>query len=531
MRLISRFLSFAVCAILPILAGAKDYRTIRNDAFKLTVAGKPIYSQGGGIFRFTDPRDGVEKYFWYGVHYKEAELYAANPVQKYARNTFVGISLYTSTDLTSWTEETEVMTVDDLLKDSGRRFAGWVGRMGVAYIEETGDYGLYVQHNNSVLVARSDSPLGPFKPYRHIDMTSRIGTPNTGDQTVFTDPDTGKSYLVYSYGKGRHKTYISELGIESQTDSLGLKNCEMVFSGAGREGNCMFKRGGRYYIYASNLYGWDSSYAYYLVADNIYGPYRPAGTEMAVTPGCEKDYAHISQTGFFYTLRAGDRETVIYCGDRWTDFAHNGLGYNQWVPMEFDSDGTPNFVSLSEWQLDHATGDWRVGHGNNYVLNGSFDADRRIIPLANKPRQEFLLGWDTEVLRGNKVGVGLPDSPQLNRENSPEDNAHVTGKLALNISDNVAFERRVSQLVEDSRYIPLKDGKYILSATVKVSGSFSRLELFGGKDAKDLKGLGSDWQRVSVPVTVKGGSIRVGIYAKGSAGASCCVDDITLVSK
>jgi hypothetical protein len=36
-------------------------------------------------------------------------------------------------------------------------------------------------------------------------MTSIIGTPNTGDQTVFTDPDTGKSYLCYSYGKGRSR--------------------------------------------------------------------------------------------------------------------------------------------------------------------------------------------------------------------------------------------------------------------------------------------------------------------------------------
>ncbi|MCH5685357.1 hypothetical protein LWM68_14540 [Niabella sp. W65] len=48
---------------------------------------------------------------------------------------------------------------------------------------------------------------------------------------------------------------------------------------------------------ASNIYGWDASFAYYLVADDIYGPYLPAN-DMQVMEGSEKDYAHITQTGF-----------------------------------------------------------------------------------------------------------------------------------------------------------------------------------------------------------------------------------------
>lgn len=54
---------------------------------------------------------------------------------------------------------------------------------------------------------------GNFQRHNQIDMTSMIGTPNTGDMTVFTDPDTGKSYLCYSYGKGRSKIYLSEIGV------------------------------------------------------------------------------------------------------------------------------------------------------------------------------------------------------------------------------------------------------------------------------------------------------------------------------
>jgi len=64
------------------------------------------------------------------------------------------------------------------------------------------------------------SPNGPFKWHQRIDMTGMIGTSNTGDQTVFTDEDTGKSYLVYSYGKGRNKIYISQIGVKDSSGSF-----------------------------------------------------------------------------------------------------------------------------------------------------------------------------------------------------------------------------------------------------------------------------------------------------------------------
>ena len=53
--------------------------TIHNDVFWNTKDGQPIYSQGGGIFKFVDPISGVQKYYWYGVHYKEADIYRNNP--------------------------------------------------------------------------------------------------------------------------------------------------------------------------------------------------------------------------------------------------------------------------------------------------------------------------------------------------------------------------------------------------------------------------------------------------------------------
>ncbi len=97
---------------------------------------------------------------------------------------------------------------------SGKPCPSDVGRPhGVAHLPEIERYAMFIQHGPRVLIALADNPLGPFTWDREIDMTSRIGTSNTGDQTVFTDEDTGRSYLIYSYGRGRNRIYVSEIGV------------------------------------------------------------------------------------------------------------------------------------------------------------------------------------------------------------------------------------------------------------------------------------------------------------------------------
>ncbi|ULT39765.1 hypothetical protein KRR40_33385 [Niabella defluvii] len=45
---------------------------------------------------------------------------------------------------------------------------------------------------------------------------------------------------------------------------------------------------------------------------------------------------------------------------------------------------------MSSWNIDVKTGRWEVAPDNNYVLNGSFEADRNRIPSHVKPVQTFL---------------------------------------------------------------------------------------------------------------------------------------------
>jgi beta-xylosidase len=294
------------------------------------------------------------KYYWYGVHYLGAEKYRQDPSITQGGSGFESVTCYSSTDLVNWKFERDVLTQAEV-NQGGRKT--WVGRLGVAYVKELNKYAMFVQHGGKVLITTADSPIGPFTWHQEISMEAMIGTTNTGDQTVFTDEDSGKSYLVYSYGKGRNKIYVSEIGVKD--GKVNLLDCTKVFQGESREGNCMFKYQGKYYMCASNIYGWDASFAYYLVADDIRGPYTPANN-MQVMNGAADDYAHVTQTGFFVTVKGSKQETAIYCGDRWADFAGNGLGYNQWCPLSFDKQ-TPYFNSLNSWELDAQTGPMESG--------------------------------------------------------------------------------------------------------------------------------------------------------------------------
>lgn len=503
-------------------------QTITNDRFWDTNDGQPIYSQGGGIFKFAHPTTGVYNYYWYGVQYKEAELYRNDPSVTQRNTHFVAVTCYTSNDLVHWNAEKNVLDRNEIDQHDAR--AQWLGRLGVAYVKELKKYALFIQISGGVLIALSESPAGPFIWHQRLNMTERIGTPNTGDQTVFTDEDTEKSYLVYSYGRGRNKIYLSEIGVKN--GMVDLLDCSQIFAGAGREGNCMFKYKGKYYMYASNLYGWDSSFAYYLVADQLKGPYLPEN-EMRITPGCTDDFAHVTQTGFFYTIKGSEQETVLYCGDRWANFAGNGLGYNQWFPMSFDGE-TPYFNSLSSWNLNASKGTWKVSEDNNYVKNESFEADRKYIPSSFKPVQTQLTGWASEVLEGNAIGQDSLHSPVLNYFNTESDRKLVIGEKSLNISDKVPFKRKVFQTIASSPYVKLEDGVYVLTAKLKNSTGFSKLEIYaqnsGAKKTVKVKDANASWTTIEMKnIKIKGGKVEIGFLAEGASGAQCQVDDVSLV--
>lgn len=404
-----------------------------------------------------------------------------------------------------------------------------MGRLGVAYIKELDKYAMFVQHDKEVLIAVAEKPAGEFKWHQKINMTNMIGTSNTGDQTVFTDEETGKSYLIYSYGSGRNKIYVSEIGVKE--GMVNLVDCTKIFQGESREGNCMFKYMGKYYMAASNIYGWDASYAYYLVADDIRGPYLP-NNEMLVMKGSSEDYAHVTQTGFFVSVKGSKEETIVYCGDRWANFAGNGLGYNQWFPLSFEG-SEPYFNSLSSWELNAKTGEWKVAPDNNYVRNGSFEADRKAIPSHIKPVQTQLMGWTSTIIEGNQVSLDSITSPVLNHSNSEAERKVVIGERSLHISDRINFKRKISQVISSSPYVKLPDGNYNMTARIRNSAGFTKLEMYAESSGKvfsqSIKTENASWTTIRIKgIIVKNGKAEIGFLAEGIANAFCCVDDVSI---
>lgn len=507
---------------------------IQNDIFWRDTDGNFIYSQGGGIFRFGDT------YYWYGVKYEEAEKYAQDPTTGPYKTDpspkFLGVTCYSSKNLVDWKNEGLVVERAEVTgrPEMNNQEVAWVGRLGVAKVGEK--YALLVQHecpdednsldgnmdtdkfSKQVLVLSSDAPDGKFTWNQRINMKDYTGgTSNTGDQTVFTDDD-GTSYLVYSYGSGRGRIFLSQI-VAQENGKIGLASSHKIYQGAGREGNCMFKYNNKYYVCASDLYGWNASHAYYMVLDSLADSYLDSftpTTSMALMDGSSDDFCHVTQTGFFCTVKGSQQETVIFCGDRWSDFAKNGLGYNQWCPLSFKADGTPCFNSLSAWDLDSATGKWTVHGNNNYVKNGSFDADR--VAAAQ------LAGWTNTVGKGN--------SPINNNEDE------ATGKYALKLGDTAEFDCKVSQVIAQDAAtadaVALPDGTYSLTAKVKNSGPFEELSMYAKSGSLTKKAFITQAHAAYTEVmlrdvAVSGGKAEIGFIAKGNAKASALVDDVALV--
>lgn len=346
---------------------------VTNDVFLRDTAGNPIYAQGGGAFRFNN------RFYWYGTKYAEAERHLLHPEENVSKwsPTFLAFTCYSSDDLVHWKFEGFPMTRETLAAPTN----AWVGRMGVVHHARTGQYVLVSQFSrsgtNGILFAVAKHPAGPFSLHHVLTDMPFFHNGATGDQTLFQDDD-GQAYLVCSSARGRDHLYIAPLRNE---DFLGIdtNRVRLVYQSRGQsfvrpdgslgqkkdngiEGNCLFKYKGNYYLCGSDLYGWRASHIYVLQAANIFGPYEiqpvgPARNLPYLMRGAAESLAHQTQTGFFITLHGSEQDLVVYCGDRWGDFAPLAPGYNQWLPLSFDG-LTPIFNDLPRWRLDAARGTW-----------------------------------------------------------------------------------------------------------------------------------------------------------------------------
>ncbi len=462
---------------------------IKNDVFKMDTSGNPVFSQGGGILKVGNT------WYWYGVKYAEAPVYYNNPTGKVSTCTFEAFTCYSSTDLVNWKFERIIADRNT----PGLSGTGWVGRCGVAYNKNTKKYVLVSQfqgnNGSGLLFATCDTPNGAFAYNRIQTDLSMFVNGGTGDQTVFQDDD-GKAYLICSSVSGRSHLYVAPL---READFCGIDTAKEIYKGAGREGNCMFKYNGKYYFCSSDLHGWNASHCYVMEASNILGPY----SSEYVMNGTDLSFCHTSQTGFFVTVTGASGSTVVFCGDRWSDFAGNGLGYNVWCPLSFNG-GVPTFNDLSKWNLNAEAGTWSAADGNNYIHNAEFEADR--------VETSTITGW---------IGTGASSNLK---------GKQYSGNFVLEHYSASAYTANTYQTITG-----IPNGTYELKAWVKSSGGQSTAKLycknFGGTEKNySINTAISNWAQVTVPnINVTNGQIEVGLSSTAAAGQWINVDNMSLV--
>jgi len=122
----------------------------------------------------------------------------------------------------------------------------------------------------------------------------------------------------------------------------------------------------------------------------------------------------------------------------------------------------------------------------------------------------------------------------LNYFNTETDRKTVIGEKSLCISDKINFSRRVNQIITSSPYVKLEDGNYTLTAKLKNSSGFTKLEMYAVSDGKirflTVKEENTSWKTIAIErVPVKGGKVEIGFFAEAVGNAFCYVDDVTLV--
>jgi hypothetical protein len=232
-------------------------------------------------------------------------------------------------------------------------------------------------------------------------------------------------------------------------------------------------------------------------AKNILGPY----SEEFVLEGTQHDFSHVTQTGFFIQVKGTKGSFVVNAGDRWSDFAGNGLGYNQWLPISFET-GKPVFHSLSQWNINAKEGTWSVGDGNNYCLNPTFEADR--------VSQTSLTGWK----------LAKASSADINSTSKKR-----TGRWGLYLTGFNTI----------SQTLTVPNGKYKLTAYVQSSGGQKTAKIFakdfGASEVNaDISAASSNWKQKSVAeFEVKNGKVTIGFSIDGESDKWIAIDDIELV--
>lgn len=364
-------------ATLPLSAEGKG-RHVSNDIKSgqlwLDNTGKHVNAHGGGVLYYKGT------YYWFGEHKADNTSSA-----------LVGVTCYSSKDLTNWTNHGVALSVSDD-KGSDIERGCTLERPKVVYCAKTRKFVMWFhlelkgQGYSAARygVAVADKVTGPYKYLRSgrvnpgkttLEMTAAdIATMDTltasyykewwtptwkeaikkglffkrdmaggqmaRDQTVYVDDD-GKAYHIYS-SEDNLTIQIAEL-TDDYTAHTG--RFARVAPGGQNEAPAIFKKDGTYWMITSGCTGWAPNKARMFTAKNIFGPWRQLPNPCV---GPDADITFGGQSTYILKM-PGTTDKFIFMADIWRPNHPSDARYI-WLPIDFN-DGVPVVRWRDSWNV------------------------------------------------------------------------------------------------------------------------------------------------------------------------------------
>jgi beta-xylosidase len=299
--------------------------------------GKAINAHGGGILFHKGT------YYWYGEFKQGETTLVKKQSWECYRVEAMGVSCYSSKDLTNWKFEGIVLPAVTNDTSSDLHTSKVIERPKVIFNESTGKFVMWLHIERADYskacagVAVADSPAGPYTymgSFRPNGAMSR-------DQTVFKDVD-GRAYQFFS-SENNATMHVSLLTPDYLKPS-GIE--KRIFEGLSREAPAVFRHEGKYYLITSGCTGWDSNAAMVAVADSILGNWTEIGNPCV---GDGMDLTFTAQSTFVLPVE-GKPGTYIFMADRWNKTNLPDSRY-VWLPLTFEN-GRPMINWKNEWSLE-----------------------------------------------------------------------------------------------------------------------------------------------------------------------------------
>ncbi|KAI5849309.1 glycosyl hydrolase family 43 protein [Morchella snyderi] len=258
---------------------------------------------------------------------------------------FQSIRCYSSTNLIDWTFVNNLLTLQDSGDLGPNRV---VERPKILYNSATSQYVMYMHVDSSnyadakVGVSTSSSVCGSYTyrgSFRPLGFQSR-------DMGLYQDSD-GAGYLLTEDRE-------NGLRIDRLSDDY-LNVTSNVYTWAEKyESPAVIKKNGVYFMFASQLTGWNANDNKYSTATSLSGPWS-AWANFA-TSGSN---TYTSQTN--YVLTIGD--LAMYMGDRWVSSNLMSSTY-VWLPLTI-SGTTASLTWYYNWVINAAAGTWSTPPADN----------------------------------------------------------------------------------------------------------------------------------------------------------------------